>query len=154
MAGKYFEEFRVGEVFSHQPGRTVTEADNLLFTALTLNLQPLHLDAEFASKAHFGQRLVNSIFTLGLVGGVSVADTTMGTTVGNLGFEKVEFPKPVFIGDTIYAETEVVDVRESKSRPQWGVVTFEHRGKNQRGEIVVRCRRAAMMLRKPAEAKS
>jgi acyl dehydratase len=153
MPGKYFEEFRVGQVFSHQPGRTVTETDNLLFSALTMNLQPLHLDVEFSAKAEFGQRLVNSIFTLGLAIGVSVADTTLGTTVGNLGFEKVEFPRPVFIGDTICAETEVVDVRESKSRPQWGIVTFEHRGKNQRGEIVVRCRRAAMMRRKPVETK-
>jgi acyl dehydratase len=150
MAGKYFEEFRVGDVFRHQPARTVTETDNLLFTTLTLNLQPLHLDAEFSKGAEFGQRLVNSIFTLGLVVGVSVADTTLGTTVGNLGFEKVEFPRPVFIGDTISAETEVVEVRESKSRPQWGIVIFEHRGKNQRGEVVMRCRRAGMMRRKPA----
>lgn len=149
MAGKYFEELAVGLVVQHQPGRTVTETDNLLFTALTMNLQPLHLDAEFSRQAEFGQRLVNSIFTLGLVVGLSVGDLTLGTTVGNLGFEKVEFPKPVFIGDTIYAETEVVEARDSKSRPQWGVVMFEHRGKNQRGEIVVRARRAAMMRRKP-----
>lgn len=148
MAGKYFEEFNVGAVFQHQPGRTVTETDNLLFTTLTLNLQPLHLDAEFGKKAEFGQRLVNSIFTLGLAVGLSVVDTTLGTTVGNLGFEKVEFPKPVFIGDTLYSETEVVDKRESKSRPQWGIVTFEHRAKNQRGEIVMRCMRSAMMRKK------
>jgi len=141
MAGKYFEELTVGLVVQHQPGRTVTETDNLLFTTLTMNLQPLHLDAEFSKGAEFGQRLVNSIFTLGLVVGLSVGDLTLGTTVGNLGFEKVEFPRPVFIGDTIYAETEVVEVRESKSRPQWGVAT---------GEIVVRARRAAMMRRKPA----
>lgn len=150
MAGKYFEELSMGLVVAHQPGRTVTETDNLLFTTLTMNLQPLHLDAEFSKGAEFGQRLVNSIFTLGLVVGLSVGDLTLGTTVGNLGFEKVEFPRPVFIGDTIYAETEVVEVRESKSRPQWGIVMFEHRGKNQRGEIVVRARRAAMMRRKPA----
>ncbi len=136
-------------MFKHQPGRTVTETDNLLFTTLTLNLQPLHLDAEFARKAEFGQRLVNSIFTLGLAVGLSVADLTLGTTVGNLGFEKVEFPRPVFIGDTLYSESEVVDIRPSKSRPQWGIVTFEHRARNQRDEIVMRCRRAAMMLRKP-----
>jgi acyl dehydratase len=150
MAGKHFEEFTIGEVFHHQPGRTVTETDNLLFSSLTLNLQPLHLDAEFGKKAEFGQRLVNSIFTLGLAVGVSVADTTLGTTVGNLGFEKIEFPKPVFIGDTLYAETEVLEKRESKSRPQWGIVTFEHRATNQRGEVVMRCKRTAMMRKKEA----
>jgi acyl dehydratase len=148
MAGRYYEELTVGEIFKHQPGRTITETDNLLFTALTMNPQPLHLDAEFSKKAEFGQRLVNSIFTLGLVVGLSVGDTTLGTTVGNLGFEKVEFPKPVFIGDTLYAETEVADKRESRSRPEWGIVIFEHRGKNQRDEIVMRCRRAAMMRRR------
>jgi acyl dehydratase len=150
MAGLTFDEFRVGQVFTHQPSRTVTEADNLLFSALTMNPQPLHLDAEFAKSSHFGQRLVNSIFTLGLVVGLSVGETTLGTTVGNLGFEKVEFPKPVFIGDTITAQTEVIEKRESKSRPEWGIVLFEHRGVNQRGEIVAICRRAAMMLKKKA----
>jgi acyl dehydratase len=148
MAGLTFDEFAVGQVFTHQPSRTVTEADNLLFSALTMNPQPLHLDAEFAKSSHFGQRLVNSIFTLGLVVGLSVGDTTLGTTVGNLGFEKVEFPKPVFIGDTITAETRVLEKRESKSRPEWGIVVFEHRGVNQRGEVVALCRRAAMMLKK------
>jgi acyl dehydratase len=148
MAGLTFDEFTVGQVFTHQPARTVTEADNLLFSALTMNPQPLHLDAEFAKSSHFGQRLVNSIFTLGLVVGLSVGDTTLGTTVGNLGFEKVEFPKPVFIGDTITAETRVLEKRDSKSRPEWGIVVFEHRGVNQRGEVVALCRRAAMMLKK------
>ncbi len=148
MPGKYFEEFEVGHVFEHQPGRTVTETDNLLFTTLTMNPQPLHLDAEFAKGAPFGERLVNSIFTLGLIVGLSVGDTTLGTTVGNLGFERVEFPKPVLIGDTIRAVTEVVGKRESKSHPEWGIVTFEHRGLNQRDEVVARCSRAAMMLRK------
>jgi acyl dehydratase len=148
MAGLTFDEFRVGQVFQHQPARTVTETDNLLFSALTMNPQPLHLDAEFAKTSHFGQRLVNSIFTLGLVVGLSVGETTLGTTVGNLGFEKVEFPKPVFIGDTIRAETEVIEKRESKSRPEWGIVLFEHRGVNQRGEVVAVCRRGAMMLKK------
>jgi acyl dehydratase len=148
MAGLTFDEFKVGQKFEHQPGRTVTETDNLLFSALTLNPQPLHLDAEFAKSSHFGQRLVNSIFTLGLVVGQSVGDTTLGTTVGNLGFEKVEFPKPVFIGDTVTAQTEVLEKRESKSRPEWGIVVFEHRGVNQRGEVVAVCRRAAMMLKK------
>ena len=150
MAGLTFDEFEVGQVFTHQPSRTVTEADNLLFSALTMNPQPLHLDAEFAKTSHFGQRLVNSIFTLGLVVGLSVGETTLGTTVGNLGFEKVEFPKPVFIGDTITAQTEVIEKRESKSRPEWGIVLFEHRGLNQRGEVVAVCRRAAMMLKKRA----
>ena len=150
MAGKYFEEFTVGDVFHHQPGRTVTETDNLLFTTMTMNPQPLHLDSEFSKNAEFGQRLVNSIFTLGLAVGLSVGDTTLGTTVGNLGFERVEFPKPVFIGDTITVETEVLEKRESKSRPQWGIVMFEHRATNQRGETVMRCRRAAMMRKKEA----
>ena len=149
MGGKYFEELEVGHVFRHEPGRTITEADNLFFSALTMNPQPLHLDAAFAEKTEFGQRLVNSIFTLGLAVGLSVSDTTMGTTVGNLGFEEVRFPKPVFIGDTLRAETQVVDKRESKSRPEWGIVTFEHRATNQRGEVVMSCRRAAMMQRKP-----
>ena len=147
MAGLTFEELQVGQVFTHQPSRTVTEADNLLFSTLTMNPQPLHLDVEFSKTSHFGQRLVNSIFTLGLVVGLSVGETTLGTTVGNLGFEKVEFPKPVFIGDTITAITEVMEKRESKSRPEWGIVTFEHRALNQRGELVASARRAAMLLR-------
>jgi acyl dehydratase len=149
--GKYFEEFKVGETFQHQPGRTVTETDNLLVTTLTMNVQPLHLDAEFGKKAEFGRILVNSIFTLGLAVGLSVGDLTLGTTVGNLGFEKVEFPKPVFVGDTLYAESEVLEVRPSKSRPDWGIVILEHRARNQRNETVVRCKRAALMLRKPAK---
>ena len=150
MAGKHFEELNVGDIFHHQPGRTITETDNLLFTTMTMNPQPLHLDTEFSKKAEFGQRLVNSLFTLGLTVGLSVGDTTLGTTVGNLGFEEVKFPKPVFIGDTLYAETEVVEKRESKSRPQWGIVMFEHRATNQRGEVVMRCRRAGMLRKKEA----
>jgi acyl dehydratase len=150
MAGKYYEELTVGLTFQHQPGRTVTESDNVLFSCLTMNPQPLHVDFHAASKAEFGKPLVNSLFTLGVVVGLSVGETTLGTTVGNLGFEKTEFPKPVFHGDTIYSETEVVDRRESKSRPQWGIVTFEHRGKNQHGDLVVRCVRQAMMRKKPA----
>ena len=150
MAGKYFEELEVGAVYEHQPARTVTETDNLLFSALTMNPQPLHLDAHFSAQTQFGQRLVNSIFTLGLVIGLSVADTTLGTTLGNLGFEKTEFPNPVFIGDTIRAVTQVVAKRESRSKPDRGIVTFEHRGLNQRDELVCRCVRLGMMLRKPA----
>jgi acyl dehydratase len=152
MPGKYFQEFEVGAVFEHQPARTVTETDNLLFSTMTQNPQPLHLDAEFAKGTEFGQRLVNSIFTLGLVVGLSVGDTTLGTTVGNLGFEKVEFPRPVFIGDTIRAVTEVKELRPSRSRPGQGIVTFEHRGLNQRGEIVCRAVRNALLLGRPARA--
>jgi acyl dehydratase len=152
MAGKYFEDLEVGARFTHQPSRTVTETDNLLFTALTLNPQPLHLDAEFARNTQHGQILVNSIFTLGLVVGLSVADTTLGTTLGNLGFDKTTFPNPVFIGDTITSVTVVVDKRESASKRDRGVVTFEHQGINQRGEIVCSCIRGAMMLRRPADA--
>ena len=150
MAGLYFEEFTVGQVFKHQPGRTVTEADNVLFTTMTMNPQPLHLDAAFASETEFGQRLVNSLLTLGIAVGLSVGDTTLGTTVANLGFDKIEFPKPVFHGDTLYVETEIVDKRESRSRPDAGVVFFEHRATNQRAELVARIRRAGLMRKKPA----
>lgn len=150
MKGKYFEELDVGMTFTHQPSRTVTETetDNLLFTTLTMNPQPLHLDAEFAASTPHGQILVNSIFTLGLIVGLSVGETTLGTTLGNLGFDKTLFPNPVFIGDTITATTRVVDKRESKSKRDRGIVTFEHQGINQRGEIVCSCTRGAMMLRK------
>ena len=149
MTGKYFEELEIGMRFEHQPGRTVTETDNLLFTTMTLNPQPLHLDAEFASRTPHGQILVNSIFTLGVVVGLSVGDTTMGTTLGNLGFDKTTFPNPVFIGDTISVTTEVIDKRPSASKPDRGIVTFEHKGSNQRGEIVCSCLRGAMMMRQP-----
>ncbi len=134
--------------FEHEPGRTVTETDNLLFTALTLNPQPLHLDAEFAKNSIHGQILVNSLFTISLVVGLSVGDTTLGTTIGNLGFDKTVFPNPVFIGDTIRVSTKVIAKRESRTKPDRGIVTFEHRGVNQRGEIVCQCERGAMMQRK------
>ncbi len=150
MPGKYFEELNVGESFTHQPSRTVTETDNLLFSTLTLNPQPLHLDAEFARESIHGQILVNSIFTLGLVVGLSVSDTTLGTTLGNLGFDKTTFPNPVFIGDTLTVSTRVVDKRESRSKPDRGIVTFEHTATNQRGELVCACMRGAMMMRQPA----
>ncbi len=149
MSGKYFEELEVGQVYHHEPGRTVTETDNLLFSTMSLNMQPLHIDAEFAGKAQFGQILVNSMFTLAVVVGVSVKDTTLGTTVGNLGFEETRFPNPVFIGDTIRTQTEVVAKRESKSRPEWGIVTFKHIGTNQRDEVVCTCVRNGMMLKQP-----
>lgn len=148
MAGKYFEELDIGAEFQHAPSRTVTETDNLLFTTLTLNPQPLHLDAEFAKDSIHGQILVNSIFTLGLVVGLSVGDTTLGTTLGNLGFDKTTFPNPVFIGDTISVSSKVIAKRESRTKPDRGIVTFEHRGVNQRGEIVCVCERGAMMQRK------
>ena len=150
MAGKYFEELEIGLTFRHQPGRTITESDNVFFSCLTMNPQPLHIVFHAASKAEFGKPLVNSVLTLGIAVGLSVGETTLGTTVGNLGFEKIEFPKPVFHGDTIYAETEVVDKRESKSRPQWGIVTFEHRATNQHGDVVMKARRNAMMRKREA----
>ena len=151
MSGKYFEELEIGMAFDHLPHRTITEADNLLFSAMTHNPQPLHIDAEFAASSQHGQRLVNSLFTLGLVIGLSVGDTTLGTTIGNLGMEQVEFPNPVFIGDTIRAQTRINDKRESKTRPDRGIVWFEHIGRNQRDEIVCQCLRKGMMLRLPAE---
>jgi acyl dehydratase len=148
MAGLYFEEFHEGQVFEHALTRTVTEMDNVLFTTLTMNPQPLHLDAEFARTTEFGRPLVNSIFTLGLVIGISVGDTTLGTTVANLGMSDVRFPKPVFHGDTIRARTKVMAVRKSKSRSDAGIVEFEHVGLNQTGETVAICRRAALMKTK------
>ena len=134
--------------FEHEPGRTVTETDNLLLTTLTLNPQPLHLDAEFAKNSIHGQILVNSLFTLSLVVGLSVGDTTLGTTLGNLGFDKTTFPNPVFLGDTIRVQTRVIDRRESQTKQDRGIITFEHIGKNQRQEIVCSCTRGAMMMRK------
>ena len=150
MAGLYFEEFNEGQVFEHALTRTVTEMDNVLFTTLTMNPQPLHLDAEFAKTTEFGRPLVNSIFTLGLVIGISVGDTTLGTTVANLGMTDVRFPKPVFHGDTIRATTTVISKRASRSRLDAGIVEFEHIGLNQVGETVAICRRAALMKTKPA----
>ena len=150
MAGLYFEQFHDGQVFEHGPTRTVTEMDNVLFSTLTMNPQPLHLDEEFARGTEFGQRIVNSLFTLGLLVGLTVGETTLGTTIANLGMSKVEFPKPVFHGDTIRARSIVRAVRSSRSRPEAGVVEFEHLGINQDGEIVARCLRAAFMKRRPA----
>ncbi len=150
MAGLYFEDFHEGQTFEHALSRTVTEMDNVLFSSLTLNPQPLHLDEEFAKTTEFGQRIVNSIFTLGLMIGMTVGDTTLGTTIANLGMSKVEFPKPVFHGDTIRARSIVRSLRESRSRPQAGVVEFEHQAFNQRGELVATCLRAAFMKRRPS----
>ncbi|HVY13858.1 MAG TPA: MaoC family dehydratase [Rhodopila sp.] len=149
MAGLYYEEFFVGQEFEHPWTRTVTEMDNVLFSSLTMNVQPLHLDANFAAGTEFGRPLVNSIFTLGLIIGISVNDTTIGTTVGNLGFSETKFPKPVFHGDTLRARTKVLTMRESRSRPEVGIVEFEHTGWNQRNEMVALCRRQAMMRKRP-----
>ena len=149
MAGRYYEGFERGEVIRHDTRRTVTETDNVLFSTLTMNPAAIHLDYDYSAKTEFGKPLINSVFTLGLVVGLSVGDTTLGTTVGNLGWEEVKFPKPVFIGDTIRAETEVIDMRVSKSRPTQGIVTFLHRGRNQRDEGVCECKRLALMMREP-----
>jgi acyl dehydratase len=152
MGGLYYEEFSVGMRFEHVLRRTVTEADNLFFSALTHNPAALHLDEEYMKGTEFGSRIVNSCFTLSLMVGVSVADTTLGTTIANLGFEEVTFPAPVYCGDTIHAETEVVAARPSGSRPDAGIVTFEHRAFDQDDRLVCRARRNALMQRRPAGA--
>jgi len=149
MKGLYFEELEPGMVLRHAVTRTVTETDNLLFTTLTMNVQPLHLDEDFARKSMFGTRIVNSVFTLGVVVGIPVAETTLGTTLGNLGFEEVTFPAPVLIGDTLRVETEVLERRESKSRPDTGIVKIEHRGYNGKDELVCRVRRSGLMMKRP-----
>lgn len=150
MAGRFFDEWTVGDLIVHQPGRTVTETDNLLFSAMTHNMQPLHLDAEAAKASEFGQILVNSTFTFSLAIGLSIADTTVGTLIANLGFDKVVTPKPTFIGDTLTCSSEVVELRESKSRPNAGIITFKHELTNQRGEVVLSCLRSALLKKKPA----
>jgi len=147
--GRFYDEMEVGDIFRHKPGRTITEADNVLFTTLTMNSQSLHLDAEVAAQSEFGQRLVNSLMTLAIICGVSVGDTTEGTTIANLGFGQILFPAPVFIGDTLYSETEVIDKRPSKSRPGQGIVTLEHRGKNQNGVLVASAQRSALVKFSP-----
>jgi acyl dehydratase len=152
MAGLYFEEFTVGMKFHHPIRRTVTEADNVFVTALTHNPAQLHLDEEYGKQTEYGQRIVNSCLTLGFMVGISVGDTTLGTTVANLGWDEVRFPKPLFHGDTIHVETEVLELRESKSRPNNGIVIFMHRTYNQRDELVASCKRSALMLRKPKSA--
>jgi acyl dehydratase len=150
MPGLFFEEFTAGQRFAHPIRRTVTEADNVFFTAMTHNPAQLHLDEEYAKGTEFGTRIVNSLFTLGLMIGISVGETTLGTTVANLGMDEVRFPKPVFHGDTLHVETEVLDLRPSKSRPGQGIVTFLHKAINQRGETVAQCKRSALMLGRPA----
>ena len=150
MPGLYLEEFEVGRVFAHSLRRTVTESDNVLFSCMTLNPQPLHIDFDFCEKSEWGQPLVNSLFTLGLAIGIAVNDTTVGTTIANLGMEEVKFPHPLFHGDTVHVETEVKAVRESRSKSDRGIVTFEHRAFNQNDVLVAICTRNAMMMKKPA----
>jgi len=150
MPGLWFDELTVGQTFDHPIRRTVTETDNLLFTTLSHNPAALHLDAEYMKGTDYGRVLVNSCFTLSLMVGVSVGDTTLGTAVANLGWDEVRFPAPVFIGDTLRIETEVIDLRESKSRPEAGIVTFAHRAFNQEGTLVAHCKRSGLQRKKPA----
>jgi len=150
MAGKYYDELNVGMTIRHSLGRTVTETDNVLFNSLTMNTQPLHMNADFASNTQFGQRIVNGILTLGIVVGLTVGDLTEGTIIANLSYEKVNHPRPVFHGDTLYVETEVIDMRESRSKPDQGIVKMRHIGKNQHGEIVCEVERTALFLKRKA----
>lgn len=151
MPGLYYDEFAIGQIFKHSVRRTVTEADNVWFSTMTCNPAAIHIDEDYCrTHTEFGQRIVNSAFTLGLMVGLTVGDTTLGTTVGNLGFEEARFPRPVFHGDTIRAETEVLDKRESKSRPGQGIVTFLHKAFNQNGELVAHCKRPALMMKQAA----
>ena len=150
MSGLYFDEFSVGQVFEHQVRRTVTEMDNVLFSALTHNPAALHIDEEYCkTETEFGQRIVNSAFTLGLMVGITVGDTTLGTTIANLGWNDVRFPKPLFHGDTVHVRTTVTELRESRSRPDTGITTFLHEAFNQRNELVATCLRAGLMKKKP-----
>ena len=153
MAGLFFDELEVGQVFQHMQSRTVTELDNVLFTTMTHNPALLHLDEEYCrTETEFGQRIVNSAFTLGLMVGISVGDTTLGTAIANLGWDEVRFPKPLFHGDTIRVETEVLELRESKSRPNAGIVTFLHRAYNQHDELVASCKRSGLQRKREAAA--
>ncbi|WP_067650372.1 MaoC family dehydratase [Nocardia harenae] len=149
MAGVWFDDLTVGQRFEHPIRRTVTETDNVLFTAMTHNPALLHLDEEYMKDTEFGQRVVNSAFTLGLMVGISVGDTTLGTAVANLGWDEVRFPKPLFHGDTVHVESEVLELRESKSRPEQGVVVFAHRAYNQHGDLVASCKRAGLQRKRP-----
>ena len=150
MPGRYFDEWQIGDKVAHRVTRTVTETDNILITTLTHKPQPLHLDHEAAARSEFGKPLVNSIYTFGLMIGVSVEDTTLGTLVANLGYDALKFPNPVFAGDTLRSETECIAVRESGSRPNAGIVTWAHRSFNQRGELVCECTRTALLQKRPA----
>lgn len=152
MPGKYYEDLEIGARYRHANGRTITEADNVLFSVLTMNPQPLHLNEDFAAQTQFGHRIVNGIFTMGLIVGLSVADLTDGTIVANLSYERVAHPRPVFHGDTIYVETEVLDKRESQSNPDRGIVKLKQIGRNQRGEIVIELERSVMFLKRAKQA--
>jgi len=154
MAGKYFEDLEVGMTFRHSLGRTITEMDNVLFSALTMNTQPLHIDEHFASKTQFGQRIVNGIFTLGLAVGLTVNELTEGTIIANLGYNNVKHPQPMFHGDTLYMESEVTQKRESKSNQSAGLITFRHIGRNQQGIIVIEFERTALMRKKVLSAEA
>ena len=149
--GKYFEDLPVGTKIQHEIGRTITEMDNVLFSTLTLNLQPLHINEDFASKTQFGKRIVNGIFTLGVVVGITVNDLTTGTIIANLGYENINHPNPMFHGDTVYVETEIIGSRESNSRPNAGIVTMKHVGRNQDGVVVVEVTRSALFLKRPTD---
>ncbi len=149
MPGRYYDEWRVGDRVEHSVTRTVTETDNVLISALTHNPQPMHLDHEAAAASEFGKPLVNSVYTFGLMIGVSVADTTLGTLVANLGYDELRFPSPVFIGDTLRSESECIALRDSNSRPNAGIVTWAHRSYNQRDELVCECTRTALLLKAP-----
>lgn len=150
MAGRYYEDFEVGQKFRHGITRTITETDNVWFSALTHNPAPLHLDAEYMKSSEFGKPIVNSCLTLGFMVGISVGDTTVGTTVANLGWDEVRFPHPLFHGDTIRVESEVLELRDSKSRPDNGIVIFAHRAYNQDEVLVGECKRSALMMRRPS----
>ena len=151
MPGKYFNDLEEGMTIHHSLGRTITETDNVLFNALTMNTQPLHLNEDFSSKTQFGKRIVNGILTLGVVIGITVHDLTAGTIVANLGYEKVEHPKPVFHGDTIYVETQVLEKRASRSKPDRGIVKLKHLGKNQGGDAICEVERTVLTLKRPSE---
>jgi acyl dehydratase len=150
VAGKYFEELEVGMVIQHELGRTLTEMDNLLFSSLTMNTQPLHINEDFASRTQFGHRIINGIFTLGVVVGISVADLTQGTIVANLGYESVLHPHPLYHGDTIYVETEIVGKRDSKSNAERGIITMKHIGRNQHRVVCIEVTRSALFFKRPA----
>jgi acyl dehydratase len=152
MSGKYFEDLQVGDRFKHGQGRTITEMDNVLFCALTMNTQPLHLNEDFAAQTEFGRRIVNGIFTLGLAVGLTIADLTEGTIVANLGYEKVVHPNPVFHGDTLYVQTEVLEKRPSNSRPDCGIVRLKHSGYKFDGSIVIEFERIVLFLKRPSPA--
>ena len=151
LAGKYFEDLEVGMTIKHSVGRTITEADNVLFCAITMNTQPLHLNEDFAGKTEFGHRIVNGIFILGLVVGLSVPELTEGTIIATVGYDRVTSPHPVFHGDTIYAESEVLEKRESRSRPEAGIVLLKHRGRTSDGTIVIELERTALFLKRPRD---